>query len=158
MRAVHTPGHTSNHTCFALDEEGVLFTGDHVMGWSTTVVGPPDGDMSAYMDSLRKVAERGDSTLWPTHGPARDDAQSYVNALIDHRLAREAAVLEQVRSGLTTAKQIVKILYVDVRKELHKPAARSVLSHLRKLHDEGTVERAVADASTLSSKTVWVLR
>ena len=68
MRAVHTPGHTSNHMCYALDEERALFTGDHVMGWSTTVVSPPDGDMRAYIDSLRKVMARDDATLWPTHG------------------------------------------------------------------------------------------
>ncbi len=97
VRAVHTPGHTSNHTCWTLDEESTLFTGDHVMGWSTTVVSPPDGDMAAYVDSLRRVAARGDAVLWPTHGPRRTDGPAYVDALVGHRLAREAAVLDAVR-------------------------------------------------------------
>ena len=152
MRAVHTPGHTSNHLCFTLDEEGVLFTGDHVMGWSTTVVSPPDGDMSAYMESLRRVAERGDTTLWPTHGPARDDGRAYVNALIDHRVARETAVLAQVRGGVTTAKEIVTVLYADVRKELHKPAARSVWAHLTKLVDDGLVAVDGGGLATLDAR------
>jgi len=133
MRAVHTPGHTSNHVCWTLEEELTLFTGDHVMGWSTTVVSPPDGDMGAYIESLRMVAGRGDAVIWPTHGPARTDARSYVAALVDHRLAREAAVLEQVRAGRATAAEIVEVLYADVREELHKPAARSVWAHLVKL-------------------------
>ena len=95
--AVHTPGHTSNHTCWALAEERALFTGDHIMGWSTTVVSPPDGDMAAYIESLRKVAARDDSVLWPTHGPPRHDAREYVPALVEHRLQREAAVLAAVQ-------------------------------------------------------------
>jgi len=139
MRAVFTPGHTSNHMCWTLDEESVLFTGDHVMGWSTTVVSPPDGDMADYIDSLRKVAARGDAVLWPTHGPSRDDGRTFVGALVDHRLAREAAVLAAVRDGRTTAVEIVELLYADVRKELHKPAARSVWAHLTKLVADGAV-------------------
>jgi glyoxylase-like metal-dependent hydrolase (beta-lactamase superfamily II) len=149
MRAVHTPGHTSNHMCWTLDEESTLFTGDHVMGWSTTVVSPPDGDMGAYIDSLRRVAARDDAVLWPTHGPSRTDGRRYVEALIDHRLAREAAVLDAVRSGRGTATEIVELLYVDVRKELHKPAARTVWAHLVKLVDDGHV--AVAGLATLDA-------
>ena len=99
MSAVHTPGHTSNHMCWSLDTERALFTGDHVMGWSTTVVSPPDGEMTAYLDSLRRVAGRDDAMLWPTHGPPRDDARSYVTALVEHRLQRERGVLDVVRSG-----------------------------------------------------------
>lgn len=139
MTAVHTPGHTSNHVCWTLDEESVLFTGDHVMGWSTTVVSPPDGDMASYMASLRRVAGRGDATLWPTHGPARDDGREYVSALAAHRIAREAAVLDAVRDGHARIRDIVELLYVDVRKELHKPARRSVWAHLVKLAGEGVV-------------------
>ena len=137
--AVHTPGHTSNHTCFAFAEERTLFTGDHVMGWSTTVVSPPDGDMAAYVESLRKVAGRDDAVLWPTHGPCRTDAKEYVVALVEHRLEREHAVLLSVRRGLETIPSIVARLYADVGVELHKPAARSVLAHLVKLVDEGRV-------------------
>ena len=140
ITAVHTPGHTSNHMCWAFGEEQSLFTGDHVMGWSTTVVSPPDGDMSAYLDSLRKVADRDDTVLWPTHGPPRTDGREFVNALIDHRLAREEAVLDAVRGGLATVPEIVASLYADVRPELHKPAGRSVWSHLIRLQREGHVE------------------
>ena len=139
MAAVHTPGHTSNHTCWTLAEESALFTGDHVMGWSTTVVSPPDGDMAAYIDSLRKVAARDDATLWPTHGPPRDDAHAYVEALVEHRLARERGVLDLVRAGVTSVPDMVAILYADVREELHKPAGRSVWGHLVKLVADGKV-------------------
>jgi len=141
MTALHTPGHTSNHTCFTFDDGGlrVLFTGDHVMGWSTTVVSPPDGDMAAYIESLRLVAGRGDDVMIPTHGPPIPEPGAYVEALIAHRLEREAQVRDGVRRGLTTVPALVLDLYADVRPELHKPAARSVLSHLVKLVDEGAV-------------------
>jgi glyoxylase-like metal-dependent hydrolase (beta-lactamase superfamily II) len=139
LRGVHTPGHTSNHLCFALDEEATLFTGDHVMGWSTTVVSPPDGDMRAYLDSLRKVAGRGDRLLRPTHGPEVIDPPTYVGALVEHRLQREEAILGLVRDGVGEIPLIVAVLYADVREELHKPAARSVLAHLVKLVDDGVV-------------------
>ncbi len=139
MTAVHTPGHTSNHTCYALAEPSVLFTGDHVMGWSTTVVSPPDGDMADYIESLRKVAGRRDAMLIPTHGPPRRDGPEYVTALVEHRLERERQVVDAVRRGLDTIPAIVAELYADVRPELHKPAGRSVLAHLVKLVDEGNV-------------------
>ena len=139
LRAVHTPGHTSNHMCYALDEESALFTGDHVMGWSTTVVSPPDGDMRAYIDSLRKVMARDDVSLWPTHGAPVMSPKPFLEAFLDHRLEREAQVLAAVRSGLSDIDAMVKTLYADVREELHKPAARSVLSHLIKLVDDGVV-------------------
>ena len=139
LRAVHTPGHTSNHMCYALDEERALFTGDHVMGWSTTVVSPPDGDMRAYIDSLRKVMGRADAALWPTHGAPVTSPEPFLAAFLDHRLEREAQVLAAVRSGLSDIDAMVKTLYADVREELHKPAARSVLAHLIKLVDDGLV-------------------
>ena len=139
IRAVHTPGHTSNHLCFAFDAEQALFTGDHIMGWSTTVIGPPDGDMRAYFDSLRKVQGRHDHTYWPTHGAPVTDTQPFIQAFLAHRLDREAQVLAAVRSGQTTIADMVEVLYADVRKELHKPAARSVLAHLVKLVDDGLV-------------------
>jgi glyoxylase-like metal-dependent hydrolase (beta-lactamase superfamily II) len=145
MTAVHTPGHTSNHTCYALAEPSVLFTGDHVMGWSTTVVSPPDGHMADYIESLRKVAGRRDALLIPTHGPPRRDGPAYVTALVEHRLERERQVVDAVRRGLDTIPSIVAELYADVRPELHKPAGRSVLAHLVKLVDAGQV--AVADGS-----------
>ncbi len=147
MAALHTPGHTSNHTCFTLDDgtTRTIFTGDHVMGWSTTVVSPPDGDMAAYFDSLRAVAGRADDVAIPTHGPPIPDPARFVGELIEHRLERERQVLDAVRSGLDTIPAMVETLYVDVRRELFKPARRSVLAHLVKLVDDGVV---AVDGST----------
>lgn len=151
MSAVHTPGHTSNHMCWTLDEESTLFTGDHVMGWSTTVVSPPDGDMVAYVDSLRRIAGRDDVMLWPTHGPPRDDARTYVASLVQHRLERERGVLAAVRAGRSTIPEIVAVLYADVRPELHKPAGRSVWAHLVKLVADGQVAVVGAPGPGLGS-------
>jgi glyoxylase-like metal-dependent hydrolase (beta-lactamase superfamily II) len=151
-RGVHTPGHTSNHMCFTFEEQGVLFPGDHVMGWSTTVVSPPDGDMAAYVESLRKVAGRADRTYWPTHGPSIATPQRYVDALVEHRLQREQQVLDAVRSGLVEIPAIVALLYRDVDEKLHKPAGRSVLSHLVKLVDEGSVRVVGGDRARLKAR------
>src|SRR4029079_2014606 len=139
LRAVYTPGHTSNHMCYALEQEDALFTGDHVMGWSTTIVSPPHGDMRAYMDSLRKVMARSDASLWPTHGAPVTTPKPFLEAFLDHRLEREAQVLNAVRSGHTDIDAMVKELYADVREELHRAAARSVKSHLIKLGQDGKV-------------------
>ncbi len=141
MAALHTPGHTSNHTCFTLDDgtTRTIFTGDHVMGWSTTVVSPPDGEMSAYLESLRVVAGRADDLAIPTHGPPIANPSRFVSELIEHRLDRERQVLDAVRTGLDTIPVIVERLYGDVRRELHKPARRSVLAHLVKLVADGSV-------------------
>jgi glyoxylase-like metal-dependent hydrolase (beta-lactamase superfamily II) len=141
VTALHTPGHTSNHMCFALDDGSTrtLFTGDHVMGWSTTVVSPPDGDMAAYLDSLRVVADRRDDVAIPTHGPPIPNPSAFVNELIAHRLERERQVLGAVRQGIDSVPAMVEVLYADVRRELHKPARRSVLAHLVKLAAEGAV-------------------
>ncbi len=152
VRGVHTPGHTSNHMCFAFEEEGVLFPGDHVMGWSTTVVSPPDGDMAAYVESLRKVAGRADRTYWPTHGPSIPSPQRYVDALVEHRLQREQQVLDALRDGLVEIPAIVALLYKDVDEKLHKPAGRSVLSHLAKLVDEGAVRVVGGDRPRLKAR------
>jgi glyoxylase-like metal-dependent hydrolase (beta-lactamase superfamily II) len=154
MRAVHTPGHTSNHLCFAFEQERALFSGDHVMGWSTTVIGPPDGDMRAYFESLHRVAARNDATLWPTHGAPVTDPQPFLAAFLAHRLGREAQVLAAVRGGQTSIAAMVKVLYADVRKELHKPARRSVLSHLVKLVDDGLV--AVADGGRPTLRATYL--
>ncbi len=141
MECVFTPGHTSNHMCFALKEEKALFTGDHVMGWSTTVVTPPDGDMRAYMASLRKLLARGDAVLYPTHGAPVSDPKPFIQAYIDHRLARERQVLAAVGDGLSTIPEMVARMYVDVDKRLHPAAARSVQAHLIQLEQEGRVTR-----------------
>jgi len=141
--AVHTPGHTSNHMCVALPQESALLTGDHIMGWSTTVVSPPDGDMRSYFHSLQKVIDRGDKILWPTHGGAITDPQPFLRAYMEHRLEREAQIVDQLRQGNCTIPTIVKVLYAQVPKKLHRPARRSVWSHMRKLVEDGVV--VVAD-------------
>ena len=137
---VFTPGHTSNHMCYALREEKALFTGDHVMGWSTTVVAPPDGDMADYMASLRKLLARDDAILWPTHGGPIRDPKPFLEAYIEHRLGREAQILAALGDGLDTIPDIVAKLYADVDKRLHPAAARSVLAHLIQLEREGRVQ------------------
>ena len=155
VEALHTPGHISNHLCFALREENVVLCGDHVMGWSTTIIPPPDGDIAAYLGSLELLLDRDDDRLYPTHGAPIDDPRPYVQALYGHRLAREVAILAQLSEGPKSATEIVAVLYADVPKILHKPAARSVVAHLRKLHDEGIITPAIASASTLKSRTIW---
>lgn len=130
LTAVHTPGHTSNHLCFALEEEKALFSGDHVMGWSTTIISPPDGDMAAYMRSLRKLLARDDVVYWPTHGPAIRNPQDFVAGLIAHREEREHKILAAVASGRATIPEIVEEVYRDVPRHLHPAAARSVLAHM----------------------------
>ncbi len=152
IAAVHTPGHTSNHTCFAMTSAAAgraLFTGDHVMGWSTTVVSPPDGDMAAYMNSLRMVAGRRDDVAVPTHGSPIPHPGRYVGQLVDHRLDRERQVLDAVRRGRSTIPEMVTELYADVRVELHRPAGASVLGHLVKLVSDGLV---VADDGADASR------
>ena len=149
MRALHTPGHTSNHTCFTLTDgdSKIIFTGDHVMGWSTTVVSPPDGNMAAYIESLRIVAGRDDHVAIPTHGPPIEHAGHYVRGLVEHRLGREAQVIDGLQRGLTTISALVTELYEAVHVRLHRPAAFSVLGHLVKLVEEGRVESSSGNAT-----------
>jgi len=156
LTAVSTPGHTSNHMCVALHEERALFTGDHVMGWSTTVVSPPDGDMRAYIESLRKVQQRGDEMLWPTHGGPVTNPQAYLAQYLQHRLNREAQILKCVTDGANNIAEMVGLLYADIPAELHKAAGRSVLSHLIKLVDDGRV--VVTDRAVPSRSANFALR
>jgi len=144
LQAVYTPGHTSNHTCFCLQEEQSLFTGDHVMGWSTTVVSPPDGNMTDYMASLRKVLARGDRVLYPTHGAPITQPKAFVDALIAHRHQREQQILDCLAGGAATIPDMVGKLYADVDPRLHKAAGRSVLAHLTALITSGRVITADA--------------
>jgi glyoxylase-like metal-dependent hydrolase (beta-lactamase superfamily II) len=136
---VHTPGHTSNHMCYALSEERVLFTGDHIMGWSTTVVTPPDGDMAQYIASVEKLERRGDRVLYPTHGAPITEPKPFLAAYREHRLDRERQVLAAIADGLATIPQMVARMYADVDVRLHPAASRSVLAHLIKLEQEGRV-------------------
>ncbi len=139
LEAVETPGHTSNHLCFALPEERALFTGDHVMGWSTTVVAPPDGDMAAYMASLGKLIGRDDAVYYPTHGPAVTEPQRFARGLLAHRRQREAQVLGQIDGGVGEIPAMVAAMYAGVDKRLHGAAGRSVLAHLIDMRARGLV-------------------
>ena len=139
LTAVATPGHTSNHLAIAMDTERALFTGDHVMGWSTTIVSPPDGDMRQYFESMNKVIARDDNVLWPTHGGPVTEPHEFLVAYLEHRMERERQIVAQISSGNVTIPGIVKVLYAQVDKKLHRPARRSVWSHLRKLVDDGII-------------------
>lgn len=149
VECLHTPGHISNHVCFADRERGILFPGDHVMGWSTSVISPPDGRIADYLDSLALLLRRdGDHTYLPTHGPPIPDPLAHVTALRDHRLQREAQVLDLLSGGARTIPELVEVMYADVRPELHEPAGRSVHAHLIKLIEEA---RVVADGDRYAS-------
>lgn len=137
LEAMATPGHASNHMAFVLREENALFSGDHVMGWSTTVVAPPDGDMTAYMASLERVLARGFSTLWPTHGPAITQVAPFLKAYRHHRLEREAQIMARLAAGDETIAEMVPALYAAVDPRLWPAASLSVLAHLIALVDRG---------------------
>ena len=139
LEAIETPGHISNHVCFALLEESALFSGDHVMGWSTTVISPPDGNMTDYYASLDKVAARGFSTLWPTHGPPITEPAPFIAAYKAHRLDRERQILEQIAAGRRRIAEMVPVMYAAVDARLHPAAAHSVLAHMIHLTRQGVV-------------------
>lgn len=142
IEAVWTPGHCSNHLCYGLAEEATLFTGDHVMAWATSVVGPPDGSMAAYLASLHKLLGRDDSRYWPTHGPAVTDPQRYVRALLAHRNDRESQILALLGDAPVGIADIVPVLYAAYDKLLWYPAAASVHAHLLGLVEQA---RAIVD-------------
>ncbi|MBB3955444.1 MBL fold metallo-hydrolase [Novosphingobium sediminicola] len=149
LMTVATPGHTSNHLCFALIESGALFTGDHVMGWSTTVVSPPDGDMSDYMISLDKLYERGDRVYYPAHGPQIDKPQQMVRGMIGHRRMRERQILRLLETGASSIEIMVTQMYPGLDVRLHRAAGRSVLAHLIDLQRRDLVAQADED--------LWIL-
>ena len=140
IEAITTPGHTSNHVCFALKEENALFSGDHVMGWSTTVISPPDGHMGDYFASLEKIRKRGFSTIWPTHGPPITDVAPFLDAYITHRQAREQMIIGRLKAGDTLIPKMVEVIYKDVDKRLHPAACHSVLAHVIHLVETGKVK------------------
>ena len=139
LEAIHTPGHTSNHMCFALHEENTLFSGDHIMGWSTSVVSPPDGHMGDYLNSLEKILGRSFDRIIPTHGPVIEDPAPFVRAYIDHRLDRERQICGALSEGLSDIMDIVKRLYTDIDPRLYPAAAHSVLAHLIHMRETGKV-------------------
>jgi glyoxylase-like metal-dependent hydrolase (beta-lactamase superfamily II) len=145
LAAIATPGHCANHLCFALDEENALFSGDHVMAWSTSVVAPPDGSMSAYMASLDKLREREEEIYWPGHGGPVHEPQRYVRALYHHRRQREAAILTALKRGDETIPELVATIYAGISQSLVRAAGLSTLAHLEDLRERGLV---VAEAPT----------
>jgi glyoxylase-like metal-dependent hydrolase (beta-lactamase superfamily II) len=139
IQAMTTPGHTANHMAFAFKEANVLFSGDHVMAWSTPVVAPPDGSMADYMASLQKLAKRSEPVYFPGHGPAVHNATRFVAAYILHRKAREAAIVNGLAKGASDIPALVKAIYVGLDPRLTKAAGMSVLAHLEELVARGTV-------------------
>jgi glyoxylase-like metal-dependent hydrolase (beta-lactamase superfamily II) len=139
LEAIHTPGHTSNHLCFALPQEKALFSGDHVMGWSTTVIAPPDGDMAAYMRSLDKLRGRDDALYWPTHGAPIKAPQPHLRALVAHRRMRRDAIHAALKAGSATPEELVAKVYEQLDPRLVRAASRSVLAHLIELAQDGKV-------------------
>jgi glyoxylase-like metal-dependent hydrolase (beta-lactamase superfamily II) len=139
LEAVTTPGHTSNHICYGLVESGALFTGDHVMKWSTSVVSPPDGDMSDYLASLQKLYERTDRIYYPAHGPAVENPRQLVRGMIGHRRQRERQILKLLEAGEGHIPDMVAAMYKGLDPRLTGAAGRSVLAHLIDLQNQGRV-------------------
>jgi glyoxylase-like metal-dependent hydrolase (beta-lactamase superfamily II) len=149
LRAIHTPGHASNHLCYLLEGAGMLFSGDHVMQGSTVVIGPPDGDMKVYLQSLARLQREPVTRIAPGHGTVIEDAQSEVARLIAHRLQREAKVVERLRrAGRATIDVLVTSVYDDVDPRLHPVAKGSLLAHLLKLEADGRAARDDAADAT----------
>ncbi len=151
MTAVHTPGHCSNHICYHLAEENALFSGDHVMGWATSVVGPPDGSMKDYLASLRKLLPREAERYWPTHGPAITEPNRYVQSFIDHREDRELQILAYLQGGAKQIADFVPEMYAGYDKRLWYPAANSVLAHMLHLVETKRVRVADGDVPKLTA-------
>ncbi|MFL2834380.1 MAG: MBL fold metallo-hydrolase [Alphaproteobacteria bacterium] len=139
VEAIHTPGHTSNHICYSLAEEDVLFSGDHVMGWSTTVIVPPDGDMNDYINSLKKLLKRSENNFYPTHGPIIERPKELVAKYIEHRMEREKQITEAIKLGNKKIPDMVKIIYKDVDISLHPAAAMSTLAHLIRMKENNEI-------------------
>lgn len=141
LSAVHTPGHTSNHLCFALEETGALFTGDHVMGWSTSVVVPPDGDMGDYMRSLEKLVARDDRIYFPAHGPAVTNPRQLVRGMVGHRRQRENQIVRLLAGEPLSAAALVPRMYKGLDERLMPAAEMSVTAHLLDLEKRGETVR-----------------
>jgi glyoxylase-like metal-dependent hydrolase (beta-lactamase superfamily II) len=141
LEAVHTPGHASNHLCYLLREEGILCSGDHVMGWSTSVIAPPDGNLGDYLASLDKLLRRPqDRRYLPTHGPEIAEPHALVRAFLAHRRERSAQILDALAAGPATIVELVPRIYADVSKRLWRGAAGSMYAHVIQLHDLGQIE------------------
>ncbi len=140
VEAVYTPGHISNHLCFAVKEDNALLTGDHVMGWSTAVISPPDGNMADYFASLRKLLPREETLYIPTHGAEIREPHPFVESYIEHRLGREAQIMARLKEGPQTVPQMVAKNYADTPIHLHAAAGRSMLAHLIQMVKDGRIK------------------
>lgn len=148
LRAVHTPGHVSNHFCFFLEEEQMLFAGDHIMNGSTVVIVPPSGDMKAYIESLQLLLRYDLRLIAPGHGEVMEDSKAIVEWLVNHRLQREAKVIKCLQTtGRSTIERLVEVVYDDVDVGLHEMAKLSLSAHLIKLHQENRALQHPADKS-----------
>lgn len=146
LTAVATPGHTSNHLCFALEESGALFTGDHIMGWSTSVISPPDGDMAAYMASLQKLIDRPEDRIYyPAHGAPVEKPQRLARGMMGHRKQREGQILRLLDRGPQAITDFVAEMYKGLDPRLHGAAGRSVLAHLLDLQQRGRAKEVGQD-------------
>jgi len=142
LRALHTPGHASNHLCYLLAGDGLLFTGDHIMSGSTVVIDPPDGSMRQYIESLARLRRESITAILPGHGGVIDDPHTAIDWLIDHRLRREAKVADKLaRHPGSSLRELVGYVYDEVDSRLHRVAERSLLAHLLKLEEEGRATR-----------------
>ena len=141
LECIATPGHTANHVCYALSPEQALFSGDHVMGWSTSVIAPPDGDMGHYLASLNRLMGRDDRTLYPTHGSPIKNPRDWLEQLIAHRHMREGQILNALHGDQGTIPALVEMLYPDILAVLRLAAAQQVKAHLDHLIERGVVAR-----------------
>lgn len=139
LNALHTPGHISNHLCFCLDAEKALFTGDHIMGWATTVIIPPAGHMGDYFNSLEKLLALDSAIYYPTHGAPIENPHRFVRAVRTHRRIRDGQIIEQLKNGKSEIPDMVAAMYRDIDKRLHGAAAMNVLAHLIRLVEDGVV-------------------
>ena len=145
LEVIHTPGHSSGHCCFFLRPEGVLFTGDHILGMGASIVVPPDGDMALYMASLVDLLSYPAKIICPGHGPVVWNAREKIEEYIEHRKQRERAILEGVHSGIRRTEQLVAAIYTDIPESFHGMAYFSVEAHLVKLIKEGKIRRSPGD-------------
>ena len=154
LRAIHTPGHASNHLCYMLEQTKMLFTGDHVMQGSTVVINPPDGDMRAYLQSLERLLAEDIAIIAPGHGYLIGAPHKEVKRLIAHRLAREAKVVNALgKVGPATVDDLLPLVYDDVPARIHRVAARSLTAHLQKLVADGAVRAAGERYALVKSAT-----
>lgn len=155
LRGIYTPGHAVDHLCFALDEEGAIFSGDNVLGAGTTVIPSRGGDLLDYMRSLDRLLEQSPGRIYPAHGPCIEDGVAKLREYIDHRNERERQILDALAAGASRVPEIVKRVYTDVPEVLHAAAGQSVASHLRKLEREGRAHRLDGEEAL---RAVWSLR